>query len=111
MCCLLTPAVASPYEERAVMPIAGLGTGQLWRRCGVMRRRSKLFEEREECVWGVVAVWGGVWGCGSGEGFLFEGHVGVQVDAGGGRAFVTEPERDDGDVDAGEEEFHRGGVS
>jgi hypothetical protein len=28
-------------------------------------------------------------------------HVGVQVDVGGGEVFVSEPERDDGDVDAG----------
>ena len=45
------------------------------------------------------------------EGSLFEGHVGVEVDAGGLDGFVTEPESDGGDVDAGVEEPHRGGVS
>lgn len=68
-----------------------------------------MFEEGEEGVGGVVAVVGGAgrWG-GAGEGFLFEGHVGVQVDAGGGWVFVAEPQSDDGDVDAGVQELHRG---
>ena len=37
-------------------------------------------------------------------------HVGVQVDVGGGELLVPEPERDDGDVGAGVEEAHGGGV-
>lgn len=34
----------------------------------------------------------------------------MQVDTGGGWALVAEPQGDDGDVDSGVEEFHRGGV-
>jgi len=34
----------------------------------------------------------------------------VQVDVGGGELLVSEPERDDGDVGAGVEEAHGGGV-
>ena len=40
-------------------------------------------------------------GRGAGEGSFFDGEVGVQVDLGRLDAFVAEPERDDGDVDAG----------
>jgi hypothetical protein len=37
-------------------------------------------------------------------------HVGVQVDVCGRELLVPEPERDDGDVGAGVEEAHGGGV-
>lgn len=49
------------------------------------------------------------WG-GAVDGFLFEGHVGVEVDPGCFDAFVSEPEGDCGDVDAGVEETHGCGV-
>jgi hypothetical protein len=42
---------------------------------------------------------------------LLEGHVGLQVDLRGGDVFVAEPQGDDGDVDPGVEQAHRGCVT
>ena len=48
---------------------------------------------------------------GSGECFLLQVQVGVQVDLGGVDAFVAEPKRDNAGVDTGVQEPHGGGVS
>src|SRR5207245_719727 len=61
---------------------------------------SELAEERQQFVgWLVTPGLGGGRGC-AGDGLFFECHVGVKVDAAGSRAFVAEPQGDDGDVDA-----------
>ena len=43
--------------------------------------------------------------CGAGKGALFETKISMLVDVGGSDGLVSEPERDDGDVDACVEEL------
>jgi hypothetical protein len=52
----------------------------------------------------------GVGWLGSRQGALFEGEVGVQVDLGGVDPLMPEAQGDDGGVDAGVQDLHRGGV-
>lgn len=67
-------------------------------------------EPGEDVGFGLADAGGGVGGSGLVDGCLFDGHVGVEVGVGAGGVLVTEPERDDGDVDSGVEQVHRGGV-
>src|SRR6185295_8711264 len=61
-------------------------------------------------VWWLVSSWSGSGWRGSGHGVLLHGHVGMQVNLCGLDTFVSGPERDDGDVDSGGQQPHRGGV-
>src|SRR4051794_17435601 len=62
---------------------------------------SEAAEVVEQFVGGSVAA-AGATGCGeSGQGVLFDGHVGVEIDLGDFGGLVTEPERDHRQVDAG----------
>ena len=58
----------------------------------------------------VAAGFGGWWRDSCDRSF-FLCHVSVDVGVGCGDLFVSEPEGDNGDVDSGVEESHRGGVS
>ena len=48
---------------------------------------------------------------GSGDGLLLEGQIGVQADLGGVGLLMTQPLDDDGGIDAGVDEPHRGTVT
>ena len=102
------------YAGEVVMPSS-------WRRrasCSVQRGVGvgitvgwiRGFEEGEEGVGRAVAAGLAVGRRGAGERSFFEREVGVEVDLGGLDLLVAEPERDDGGVDAGVQERHRGGV-
>src|SRR5205814_9904600 len=57
-----------------------------------------------------VASWAGSWLVDAGEGLLLDGHVGVEVDLGGFRGLVAEPEGNDRGVDSGVQQRHGGGM-
>ena len=61
---------------------------------------SQGVEEGQEAVGRRVSSFRGASGCQPCERLFLELHVGVQVDACGGRRLVPEPQGDDGDVDA-----------
>ncbi len=69
-----------------------------------------MVEEGQNLVGWVVAAGAGAGRDDAVEGGLFEGDIGVQVDHRGVDLFVSEPERDDGGVDAGVQQCHRRGV-
>ena len=91
--------------------LAAAGAGCCWwgwpgRLLAVRSAALRVFEEGEEVVgWPVAAAWrvgrGGLCECP-----FFDSDVGVEVCLGGSQVFVSEPERDDGDVDSGCEELH-----
>ena len=62
-------------------------------------------------VWWLVSSWSGSGWRGWGHGVLLHGDVGMQVNLCGLDAFVSEPERDDGDADSGGQQPHREGVA
>jgi Domain of unknown function (DUF222) len=94
------PACATEphYADVAVMPVvAGLcWQGACW--CEEAGIFSQVLEEGEERVGRLVSAGGAGGRGGAVECLLFEGHVGLQVDLGGGDVLVAEPQRDDGDV-------------
>ena len=67
---------------------------------------SERFEERDQLVGRPVAARGRRRGGGAVECSLFEFEVGFQVNPCGGDVFVSEPQGDDGGVDAGVQEPH-----
>ena len=90
--------------------VPGLGTpGQ--HRAESEGRRGGRPQEVEETIGGLEAEW---LRCGVGdaaESSFLHGEVGFDVLVGGGRVLVAEPEGDDGDVDSGLEQMHRGRVA
>lgn len=62
-----------------------------------------MVEEGEQIVGGVVALRMGAEWCCSGDRWLFESHVGVEVNPDDGRTFMAQPEGDDSDVDPSEQ--------
>jgi hypothetical protein len=73
-------------------PLAAGGGGWWPGGCGItLSGWSELAEEGQEAVGWLVTSGRGSGRCGPGYGLFLESHVGVQVDAGGGRIFVTEP--------------------
>ena len=95
-----------PYADRPVMPhrVPLCGSQRLrvssaaFPRGGVSG--SQGVEEGQEAVGRRVSSFRGASGCQPCERLFLELHVGVQVDACGGRRLVAEPQGDDGDVDA-----------
>src|SRR6266581_3695278 len=81
----------------------GVGDGRL-----SSRNKSEALQEGKEWVWCPVAAGGGAgWGSAR-QRSLFEREIGVQVDAVGGfNLLVTEPERDNCDVDPALQQSHR----
>src|SRR6266568_1204328 len=72
------------------------------------RNKSEALQEGKEYVWCPVAAGGGASRGGARQRSLFEREIGVQVDAVGGfNLLVTEPERDNCDVDPALQQSHR----
>src|SRR6266536_1588269 len=69
------------------------------------------FEEGEELVRRLVAAVWDVWWRGSVKCLFLQREVGVGVNLGGADVVVAQPQRDDGVVDAGVTQPHRGGVA
>jgi hypothetical protein len=89
----LTPAVAPPYDDLAVMPLPPGGSWLAGLPAGRVRHNVvwllELAKEVQELVGWLVASGRGSWWCGPGYGVFLESHVGVQVDACSGWVFVT----------------------
>lgn len=67
---------------------------------------SEAVEPGEDVGLGPVGSRSGVRWAGAVDGGLLDRHVGVQVGVGAGCVLVTEPERDDGDIDPGSQQVH-----
>ena len=106
----LDPLCRGPdYAEwRAGAQAAGGGWGE---NVGIIRELSaQLRKEGEQFVGGAVAAWADARRSSAVKGPLFDGLVGVDVDLGCFGVLVPEPERDHGDIDAGVQQLHGGGV-
>ena len=71
---------------------------------------SQVLQERQQLIgWPIPPGWC-VDGLGSFHGLFLDPHIRMQIDPGRLHGFVTEPQSDDGAVDAPVKKFHRGSV-
>jgi hypothetical protein len=69
------------------------------------RVRSEVAEPGEDVGLGTIGSWRGVGRAGAVDGGLFDRHVGMQVSVGTGSVLVSQPERDDCDIDPAASKF------